>query len=110
MALWIKKLWYNNKTLKFRFTNEKKHGRLPKTKKLWFTMEKTMVIYPPKIEVFERIYSLRTLIYYWKLWYYGQNYGTVEINYGIVEINYGTIPKTMELWFTMKKLWYYSKL
>ena len=34
-----------------------------------------------------------------------------------MEKNYGTIPKTMELWFTMGKnygttgkLWYYSKL
>ena len=59
---------------------------------------------------FEQTNSFRTLIYngktmvlWGKLWYYGKNYGT--------------IPKNMELWFTMektmvlwKKLWYYSKL
>ena len=44
---------------------------------------------------FEQIYSYRTLIYYGKtmvLW---------EL--------YGTIPKTMELWFTMEKKWYFGK-
>ena len=57
-------------------------------------MEK-LWLYTPKIEVFEHIYSLRTLIYYgktmvlWKktmvlgkkLWYYTENYGTL-MNYG----------------------------
>ena len=31
-----------------------------------------------------------------KLWYFRENYGTMEKNYG-------TIPKTMELWFAMEK-------
>ena len=26
------------------------------------------------------------------------------------EKNYGSMPKTMELWFTMEKIWYYKKL
>ena len=60
----------------------KKRGRLPKTKKLWLIMEKTMEIYENNWS-FEQIYSFRILIYYGK--------------------NYGTIPKTMELWFTMEK-------
>ena len=65
-------------------------------------MEKTTEIYQINWS-FEQIYSFRTFIYYgktmvlWKkLWCYGKNYGT--------------IPKTMELWFTMeKKLLYYGK-
>ena len=67
---------------------------------------------------FEQIYSFRTLIYYGKtmvLW--KKLYGTMEKTIWYFGKNYGTIPKTMELWFTMektmvlwKKLWYYSKL
>ena len=108
MVLWTK-LWYYTENYRTSIYEEKKHGRLQNTKKLWFIMEQTMEIYQNNWS-FEQIYSLRTLIYYgktmvlWKkLWYYGKNYGT--------------IPKTMELWFTMektmvlwKKLWYYSKL
>ena len=58
-------------------------------------MEKTMKIYLNNWS-FEQIKDFRTLIYYGKnmvlarkLWYYTGNYGT--------------IPKTMELWFTMEK-------
>ena len=108
MVLWTK-LWYYTENYRTSIYEEKKHGRLQNTKKLWFIMEQTMEIYQNNWS-FEQTYSLRTLIYYgktmvlWKiLWYYGKNYGT--------------IPKTMELWFTMektmvlwKKLWYYSKL
>ena len=50
-----------------------------------------------------------------KLWYYEQNYGTIQRtmeliftkvkNMGAIstiEKNYDTIPKTMELWFTLE--------
>ena len=114
MVLWknygtmYKKLWYYTENYGTSICEEKKHGGLPKTKRLWFIMEKTIEIYKYNWNV-EQIYSFRTLIYYgktmvlWKkLWYYGKNYGTIQ--------------KTMELWFTMektmvlwKKLWYYSK-
>ena len=77
----------------------RKHVRLPKTKKLWFIMEKTKEIYQTNWS-FEQNYSFRTLIYYgktmvlWKkLWYYTENYGTL-IYYGK---NYGTMEKTMVL-------------
>ena len=33
------------RTIELRFTEKKKHGRLPNTKKLWFIMEQTMEIY-----------------------------------------------------------------
>ena len=108
MVLWTK-LWYYTENYGTSIYEEIKHGGLPKTKIIWFIMKKAMKIYQNNW-IFEQIYSFKTLIYYgktmvlWKiLWYYGQNYGT--------------IPKTMELWFTMektmvlwKKLWYYSKL
>ena len=108
MVLWTK-LWYYTENYGTSIYEEKKHGRLPNNKKLWFIMEQTMEIYQNNWS-FEQINSLRPLIYYgktmvlWKkLWYYGKNYDT--------------ILKTMELWFTMektmvlwKKLWYYSKL
>ena len=83
----------------------KKHGRLPKTKKLWIIMEKT-IKYTKIIEVLNRFIALelwftiyiygKTMVLWKKLWHYGKNYGT--------------IPKTMELWFTMEKLWYYRKI
>ena len=63
----------------------KKNCRLPKTKKLSFIMEEPQ-INTKKIEVFEQIYSFRTLI---------NN-----------EKNYDTMEKTMVLW---KKPWYYNK-
>ena len=43
------------------------------------------------IEIFEKICSLRTLIYF----------GKTMILLG--EKNYDTVPETMELWFTMEK-------
>ena len=96
MVLW-KKLWYYTENYRTSIYEVKKHGRLPNTKKLWFIMEHTMEIYQNNWS-FEQTYSFRTLIYYgktmvlWKkLWYYGQNYGT--------------IPKTMELRFTKEKTW-----
>ena len=70
---------------------DKNHGELPKTKRLWLIMENTMEIYQNNWS-FGQIYSFRTLIYYGetmvlyrKLWYYTENYGTL-INYGK---NYG---------------------
>ena len=64
-------LWTNYgtlpKTMELWFTKEKKHGSLPKTKKLWFIIEKKTYGNMPKIiEIFEQIYSCRTLIYYGK--------------------------------------------
>ena len=45
------KLWHYGqncatilRTIELRFTKEKKHGRLPKTKKLWFIMEKKPMV------------------------------------------------------------------
>ena len=67
---------------------EKKHGRLPNTKKLWFIMEKLWK-YTKIIEVLNRLIVLELGFTMKKLWYYGKNYGT--------------IPKTMELWLTMEK-------
>ena len=40
-----KKLWYYTENYRTSIYEEKKHGRLPNTKKLWFIMEKTMEIY-----------------------------------------------------------------
>ena len=63
--------------------NGKNYGNIPKkievlnrfiASELWFTMEKTMVLWK-------------------KLWYYTENYGTL-IYYGK---NYGTMEKTMVL-------------
>ena len=102
MVLWTK-LWYYTENYRTSIYEEKKHGRLQNTKKLWFIMEQTMEIYQNNWS-FEETYSLRTLIYYgktmvlwkktmvlWKkLWYYTENYGTL--------IYYGS-----------KKLWYYGK-
>ena len=51
----------------------KKHGRLPKTKKLWFITG--------------------------KLWKYTKR---IEVLNRFIEF-IGSVPKTMELWFTMKK-------
>ena len=48
-----------------------------------------------KIEVFEQIYYLRTLLYY------GKNYGSMEKTM-VVWKNYGTLPKTLVLY---RKLW-----
>ena len=98
MVLWTK-LWYYTESYRTSIYEEKKHGRLPNTKKLWFIMEQTIEINQNNWS-FEQIYSLRTLIYYgktivlWKkLWYYGKNYIT--------------IPKTMENLINYgKKLWY----
>ena len=70
----------------------KKHDRLPKTKKLWFIMDKKLWQYTKTIEVFEQIYSFPALIYYEKLSYYGRNYGTMgKIWYH--GKNYGTMKK-----------------
>ena len=61
------------------------------------------------MEVFEQIYSFRTFIYYGKktmellkkkLWFCGKN------TMVLWKKNYDTLPKTMELWFT---LIYYGK-
>ena len=94
MVLWTK-LWYYTENYGTSIYEEKKHGRLPNTKKLWFIMEQTMEIYQNNWS-FEQIYSLRTVIYYVK--------------------NYGTMEKTMELYRKLwnfdllwKKLWYYGK-
>ena len=85
MVLWTK-LWYYTENYRSSIYEEKMHGRIPNTKKLWFIMERTIEIYQNNWS-FEQIYSLRTLIYYgktmvlWqKLWYYGKNYGTI-VNY-----------------------------
>ena len=67
--------------MELRFTKEK-HGRLQKTKKLWFIMLKNMVIY-----AFQQFYTFRTLIY---------NGKTMVI-----------WKKTMVLWI---KLWHNGKL
>ena len=76
---------------------EKKLSRLPKTKKLYFIMAKSMVIFQNYFLVFEQnsfrnlIYNGKTMVlryYRKKLWYY--------------EKNYNTIPKTMELWITIE--------
>ena len=69
-------LWKNYGTM------EKNYVTIPKIMALWFTKEKNMVdyqklwnfdlhrkklwLYTKTIEVFEHIYSLRTLIYYGK--------------------------------------------
>ena len=104
MVLW-KKLWYYGKnygTILRTSINEenKKHGTLPNTKKLWFIMDKTKEIYQNN----KFWTDFRTLIYYgktmvlWKnLWNIGKNYGTIP----------KTIEKTMVL---CQKLWYYGKL
>ena len=60
MVLW-KKLWYYGQTKLWYYTEnygtsiyeEKKHGRLQNTKKLWFIKEQTMEIYQ-KTEVLNR--------------------------------------------------------
>ena len=98
MVLWTK-LWYYTENYGTSIYEEKKHGGLPKTKRLWFIMEETMEIYQNNW-IFEQISSFKTLIYYgktmvlWtKLWYYTENYGTL-IYYGK---NYGTMKKTMVL-------------
>ena len=82
--------------------------------KLWnfvLLWKKTMVIFQT-IEVFEQMNIFKTLIYHGKtmvhvLW---------KKNYGTMEKNYYTIPRAMELWFTVEKamvlwekLWYYGK-
>ena len=77
MVLWTK-LWYYTENYRTSIYEEKEHGRLPNTKKLWFIMEQTMEIYQNNWS-FEQTYSLWTLIYYgktmvlWKkLWYYSK--------------------------------------
>ena len=120
MVLW-KELWY--------YTDN--YGIIPKTVALQFTKQKTWLItknyetliYNEKqlfqntktIEVFEQIYSFRTLTYYGKtmvlkiivLWekllYYRNSYDTIPI-YGTL-IYYGKNYGIME-----KKLWYCSKV
>ena len=59
-----------------------------------------MVIYQHDSNFLTNI-CLRTLIYN------GINYGTMEKTMALWK---KTKPKTQELWFTMDKLWYYSKL
>ena len=48
-------------------------------------------------------------MYNWKIWHYGQNYGTMVKTMDYIEKTIDSIPKTMELWFTIEKLWYYGK-
>ena len=100
------KLWYYTKNYGTLIYEEKKHGRLLKTKRLWFIMEKTMEKYQNNwvlnrfiaLELWftmEKIMILweKTMVLYRKLWYYTENYGTL-IYYGK---NYGTMEKTMVL-------------
>ena len=77
----------------------KKRGRLPKTKKVWFIMERTMVMKSLKKSIalelwftMEKLWKKTMMLYrkecdfdlLWrKLCYYGQNYGTV-VNYSLL--------------------------
>ena len=100
MVLWTK-LWYYTENYRSSIYEEKKHGRLPNTKKLWFIMEQTMEI-NQNIWSFEQTYRLRTLIYYGKIMVLWQNYGTME----------KTMVLYRKLWnfdLLWKKLWYYGK-
>ena len=92
MLLW-EKIWYYTENYKTSIYKGKKDCRLPKTKKKFIYNRKTF-----KFEDFEQICSSGSLIYIEK------NYGSMEQKYyGTKEKNYGTIPKTMELWFTIEK-------
>ena len=57
-------------------------------------MEKPRVIYQKKF--LNKCIALELWLSMEKLWYHRKNYGTMVKNYG-------TIPKTMELWFTMEE-------
>ena len=67
-VLW-KKLWHYSENHGTSIYDVKKHGRLPKTKKLWFIMKKNLWY---TSEISDQIKSFRTLIYYGKLWYYAK--------------------------------------
>ena len=89
MVLWTKLLYYTE-NYGTSIYEEKKHCRLPKTKRLLFITKKN---HGKISKVLNRFIALEIWLTMEKLWYYGKNYST--------------IPKTMELWFTMeKKLWY----
>ena len=102
MVLWTK-LWYYTENYGTSNYEENKHGRLSKTKKLRFLMEKNGEIYQNNWS-FEQVYGFRTLNYY----------GKTMVLWKKTMVPY---QKTMELWFTMGKtmvlrkiLWYLSKL
>ena len=52
------KLCYCSEKYETSIYDGKKHGRLPKTKKLWFTMEKTMEIYQKYFKFFNKFLAL----------------------------------------------------
>ena len=107
MVLWTKQWYYGTipRTIELRFTKVK-HGRLPKTKKLWFIKEKIMAIHQ-KIEVCWQILSSRTLIYYGKTM--GKSMVLWKKTIVLWKKNYGTLPKTIELWFTMENMVQWKK-
>ena len=67
----LTKLWYNTEHYGTSINERKKHGRLPKTKQLWFTMQKTMVVYQNNWSFWTNLY-LQNFDLLWK------NYGTME--------------------------------
>ena len=70
MVLWTK-LWYYTENYGTSIPEEKKHGRLPKTTRLWFIMEKTMEI-AKTIEDLNIFIALELWFTIEKLWYYGK--------------------------------------
>ena len=59
------------------YLRNKKHGRLPRTKKLWFIMEKYGNV-PKQLKFLRKIIALELWFTMEKLLLYGKNYGTFE--------------------------------
>ena len=88
-------------TIELRFTKGKNMVDYQKTKKLWFIMEKTMVIY-------QNNWSFLTDLWLQNFDLLCKNYGTMEKKLWHYGKNYGTIPK-WDFDLLWKKLWYYEK-
>ena len=97
-------------------TKEKNYGTIPKIMELWFGMENiyyygktlwyytenhvTLICYGKYILLWKN-----TMVLYRKPW----NFDLLWKIYITMEKHYGTIPKTMELWFSMENIYYYGK-
>ena len=80
MVLWTK-LWYYTENYGTLIYEGKNHGRLPKTKKLWFIIEKTNWKYTNIIEVLNRLIGSELWLTMEKLWSYGKKlryYGQIK--------------------------------
>ena len=95
----MKKIWYYPENYGTSIYEGENHGRLPKTMKLCFIMEKNYGYIPKQLKFLNKWISLKLWFTMEKLWYmyYGKK------NYGTMIKNYDTLPRAMELWFTVEK-------